>query len=64
MKTYLNFDEIEKFHTEIWYYKWTSGQPYEVLAVCENGYQTIGFTDDLRELEKIKLPVYHKCPYN
>jgi len=64
MTTYLNLDEIEDCHKEIWYYKWTSGNPYEVLAVSENGYQTIGYTYDLRELEKIKLPVYHKCPYS
>jgi len=64
MKTYLNIDEIADFHNEIWYYKWTSGQPYEVLAVSDNGFQTIGFIDDLNELKKINLPVYYKCPYN
>ena len=64
METYLNIDLIEDCHTEIWYYKWTIGQPYEVLAASDKGYQSIGFIDDLNELKEINLPIYHKCPYN
>ena len=64
MKAYLNLDEIEDYHTKIWYYKWTSGEPYEVLAVSDKGFQTIGYTYDLNELKQISLPVYHHCPYS
>lgn len=52
---------------EIYYYKWTSDEPYTVVASDGKKYGnaiTIGYTDDTTSLHKLGLPVYNHCPFN
>lgn len=52
---------------EIHYYKWTSSEPYTVIATDGEKYGqaiTIGYVDNLELINQLGLPCYHNYPFN
>lgn len=52
---------------EIYYFQWTSGSLYTVMASDGKKYGqliTIGYVDNTEILDKLGLPTYHHCPIN
>ena len=51
----------------IYYFRWTSGQPYTILAVETKKYGnmiTVGYRKELDFLNWFNLPIYNSCPFN
>jgi len=68
---YMTMKENLKFKmpnaAEIYYFRWTTGEPYTIMAADGKKYGniiTIGYRHELDFLNWFDLPMYHRCPFN